>query len=261
MRSISSRWISIRTIVGAALLSCAISACSTSESLSTPQPIKASDLNLELGIDYFRRGNLAVAKEKLDKAVEQNPRNARAHAAAGLLYDRLNEPQKSDEHFKKAVSLDDKNPEILNNYAVILCKRGQAAQGEKYFLKAAANPLYKTPEVAYLNAGNCAYDAGDLVQAESYYRKALIGNPRFASALVGMANVEYQQKNFLSARGFIERYMEAGRTDASVLWLALRIEKGLGNEAAVRDYAQRLKAEYPHAAETQTLLESERTSG
>jgi len=261
MRSISSRWTSVRALLGVTVLSCAISACSTTETLSTPQPIKASDLNMELGVDYFRRGDLATAKEKLDKAVEQNPRNARAHAAAGLLYDRLNQPEQSDEHFKKAISLDDKNPEILNNYAVILCKRGKAAQGEKYFLQAASNPLYKTPEVAYLNAGNCANDAGDLAEAETYYRKALAGNPRFASALVGMANLEYRQKNFLAARGFLERYLEAGRTDASVLWLALRIEKGLGNDAAVRSYTQRLKSEYPHAAETQALLESERTSG
>lgn len=261
MHSIASRWGSVRAILGAAVLSCAISACANPRTLTAPQPVKASDLNLELGVDYFRRGNLAVAKEKLDKAVEQNPRNARAHAAAGLLYDRLNEPKQSDEHFQRAISLDGKNPEILNNYAVILCKRGKATQGEKYFLQAAANPLYKTPEVAYLNAGNCAHDAGDLAGAETHYRKALAGNPRFAQALLGMANLEYEQKNFLAARGFLERYMEAGRTDASVLLLALRIEQGLGNAAAVRNYTQRLKEEYPHAAETQALLESERTSG
>lgn len=243
------------------MLACAGVACTSTQPLSVPQPDKASDLNLELGIDYFRKGNLAAAKDKIDKAVQQNPRNAKAQAAAGLLYDRLNEPKQSDAHFEKAVGLDGKNPEILNNYAVILCQRGKFAQGEKYFVQAASNPLYKTPEVAYLNAGSCARSAGNLAEAEAHYRKALAGNPRFGQALLEMANLEYQQSNYLSARGFLERYMEAGRTDSSVLWLALRIEKGLDNGEAVRVYSQRLKSEYPNAAETKELLESERTSG
>jgi type IV pilus assembly protein PilF len=65
----------------------------------------------------------------------------------------------------------------------------------------------------------------------------------------------------MSARGFLERYLELGRTDASTLWLALRIERNLGNSAAAKSYAQRLKREYPQAAETRELLESERNSG
>ncbi|HWK74084.1 MAG TPA: type IV pilus biogenesis/stability protein PilW [Povalibacter sp.] len=253
----------IRPALIATLLSCAVAACTTTSTqpLSVPQPNRASDINLELGVDYFRKGNLKAAKEKLDRAVEQNPRNARAHAASGLLYDTLNDPKKSDSHFVKALDLDPQNPEILNNYAVILCKRGKAEQGEKYFVRAASNPLYKTPEVAYLNAGNCARGAGDLKNAEGHFRKALSVSPRFARALYEMADLEYQQNNYLSARGFLERYLETGRTDSTTLWLALRIEQGLGNAAGASSYAQRLKSEYPSAAETQELLKSERNSG
>jgi len=253
----------IRSALIAILLSCAAAACTstTTKPLSTPQPNRASDINLELATDYFRRGNLAAAKEKIDRAIEQNPRNAKAQATAGLLYDQLNDPRKSDSHFEKAVALDPQNPEILNNYAVILCKRGKAEQGEKYFVRAAANPLYKTPEVAYLNAGSCARAAGDLKNAEGHFRKALAVSPRFARALYEMADLEYQQKNYLSARGFLERYLEAGKTDPTTLWLALRIEQGLGNADGASGYAQRLKTEYPSAAETQELLKSERNSG
>lgn len=237
-------------------------ACTSStQQLSKPQPDRASDINLELGIDYFRKGNLSLAKDKIDRAIEQNPRNAKAQAAAGLLYDRLNDPKKSDSHFERAVSLDPSNPDILNNYAVILCKRGKYQKGETYFVQAANNQLYKTPEVAYLNAGSCARSAGDLKSAETHYRKALAARPKFTQALYEMADLELKQNNFLSARGFLERYMEAGKTNPSTLWLALRIEKGLGNNAAARSYAQRLKTEYPSAAETRELLESERNSG
>lgn len=252
----------IRPSLIATLLSCAVAACtSTRQPLSTPQPNRASDINLELATDYFRKGNLAAAKDKIDRAIEQNPRNAKAQATAGLLYDQLNDPRKSDAHFEKAVDLDPQNPEILNNYAVILCKRGKAEQGEKYFVRAASNPLYKTPEVAYLNAGSCARAVGDLKNAEEHFRKALAVSPRFAQALYEMADLEYLRKNYMSARAFLERYLEMGRIDPTTLWLALRIEQGLGNTAGANGYAQRLKSEYPSAAETQELLKSERNSG
>ena len=234
---------------------------SSTQPLSTPQPERASDINLELGIDYYRKGNLAAAKDKIDKAIEQNPRNAKAQAAAGLLYDRLNDPKKSAAHMERAISLDPQNPDIQNNYAVMMCKRGEHAKGEKQFVKAAENPLYKTPEVAYLNAGNCAREANDLASAETYYRKALSSRPRFQEALYQMAALEFQNKSYMSARGFIERFLAAGKSTPSVLWLGVRIENALGNESAASNYGQRLKLEYPSAAETKQLLESERKPG
>lgn len=237
--------------------------CATqpADQLSKPNPEKASDLNLELGYDYFRKGRLSEAKEKIDRAVQLNPRNAAAQSASGLLYDRLNEPKKAEGHFSRALALDPKNPELQNTYAAFLCSHGRYEEGEKYALQAAANVLYKTPEVALLNAGSCVQSLGNLARAEAHYRGALQRNARFGEALYKMADVEYRQTNYMSARGFLERYLEVGRTNASTLWLALRIERSLGNGAAAKSYGQRLKSEYPRAAETKELLESERNSG
>ena len=128
-------------------------------------------------------------------------------------------------------------------------------------LEAAADPLYKTPEVAYMNAGNCARDGGNLKAAEEYFRHALAVRPRFGEALFQMADIEYLQTEYMSARGFLQRYLEVGRTSPATLWLGVRIERGLGNKAQAQHYAQRLKAEYPSAAQTKELLESERNPG
>ncbi|HEY6640579.1 type IV pilus biogenesis/stability protein PilW [Povalibacter sp.] len=252
----------IRRVLILGLLLTVVAGCSTTEKpRSTPQPERAAEINLELGIDYFRKGNLAMAKEKIDRAVEQNPRNAKVQAAAGLLYDRLNEPKKSETHMEKAVSLDSQNPDILNNYAVLLCKRGNHTKGEKFFVRAAENPLYKTPEVAYLNAGNCASAANDLAAAEVHYRKALALRPRFQEALYQMADLEFRNKSYLSARGFVERFLAAGKSTPSVLWLGVRVENALGNETSASNYAQRLRLEYPNSGETKQLLETGRQPG
>lgn len=245
------------------VLAALLGGCATqkADQLSKPNPQKASEINLELGYDYLRKGRLSDAKEKIDRAVQLNPRNASAQSASGLLYDRLNEPKKAEGHFERALALDPKNPEFQNTYAAFLCSHGRYEEGEKYALQAAANVLYKTPEMALLNAGNCVQSLGNLARAEGHYRSALQRSARFGEALYKMADIEYRQTNYISARGFLARYLEVGRTNASTLWLALRIERSLGNNAAAQSYGQRLKSEYPRAAETRELLESERNSG
>lgn len=233
--------------------------CTThSSALSKPQPDRASEINLELGIDYFRKGNLAQAKDKIDRAVEQNPRNANAQMAAGLLYDRLGETKKADAHFDRAMALEPKDPEIANNYAAFLCRNNHYERGEKFALQAASNPLYRTPEVALLNAGNCARSANDLARAEANYRKVVAIRPRFAPALIALAEVELEQKDYLSSRAFLERFMELGRPNPQSLWLCVRTERALNNASAASGCAARLRNEYPSAAETKALLESER---
>jgi type IV pilus assembly protein PilF len=236
--------------------------CTTSSSnVTKPQPERAAEINLELGIEHLRKGSLQQAKDKIDRALEQNPRYGRAHLIAGMLYNRLGDESNADSHYQRAVALEPKNPEFKNNYAVYLCQKNKFERGQKIALEAAADPLYKTPEVAYMNAGNCARSAKDLKGAEVYFRRALDVRPRFGEALFAMADLEYQQTDYMSARAFLQRYQEVGRTSPETLWLGVRIERGLGNKSQAQHYAQRLKAEYPSAAQTKELLESERNPG
>ena len=250
--------VSVLAVSLAGLAGCASSA---KKPITKPEPERAAEINLEIGIDYLRKDNLKQAKEKIDRALDQNPRNAKVQMTAGMLYDRLGEDAKADGHFARAVALDPKNPDMLNNYGAYLCQKGRFERGEKLALDAAVNPLYSTPEAAYLNAANCARGAGDLKRAEDSLRKALAVKPKFTEALIQMADVAYMQTDYLSARAFLERYLAVGRSNPTSLWLGVRIERGLGNSAAAQNYAQRLKTEYPRAAQTRELLESERNPG
>jgi type IV pilus assembly protein PilF len=235
--------------------------CQSNSNVSKPQPERAAEINLELGVEHLRKGNLQQAKDKIDRSLQQNPRYARAHLVAGMLYNRLGDERKAESHYERAISLEPKNPEFKNNYAVYLCQQKKYERGRKIALQAAADPLYKTPEVAYLNAGNCALSGGDMKTAEDDLRKALAAKPRFGEALFQMADLEYRQTEYMSARAFLERYLEVGRTSPATLWLGVRIERGLGNTAQAQHYSQRLKSEYPSAAQTRELLESERNPG
>ncbi len=251
------------TAVALLLTTAALAGCvsSGSNKLGKPDTERAAEINLEIGTDYLRKGNLAQAKEKIDKSIEQNPRSSKAQITAGMLYERLGESNKAESHFAKGLALDPKNPEVQNNYGAYLCQKGKYERGEKLMIDAATNPLYRTPEVAYLNAANCARNGGNLKRAEENLRSALKVRPKFGEALFQMADLQYKQTDYLSARGFLERYQEVGRTNAASLWLGVRIERSLGNETAAKNYAERLKLEYPRAAQTKELIESERNPG
>lgn len=247
------------TIILLATIAVGLVGCAGNASRGNPE--RASEINLDLAVDYLRKGNLAQAKEKLDRALEQNPRNAGAHSVAGMLYTRLKDLDKADSHYQRAVSLDSENPEYKNNYAVFLCQRNRFERGEKLALQAADNLLYKTRDIAFLNAGTCARSRGDLVSAEKHFREALKLRPRFAEVLYQLAEIEFEQKNYMSARGFLERYMEVGRTTPATLWLGVQIERGLGNSAVAQHYANRLRTEYPNSNQAKALVESERNPG
>jgi type IV pilus assembly protein PilF len=240
----------------------AFTACSNSKTVKDQsQRGEAAAINLQIGIDYYKQGNLQLAKDKIERALEQDPHNATAHAAAGLLYDRLGEFAKAESHFSRAVALEPKNPELHNNFAVFLCRHEKYDRGEKQAMLAVADPLYKTPEVAYLNAAYCARGAADMKLAEQYFRRALAVRPRFAPALLEMADLEFKAKNYMSARAFLERYIAVQTPSAAALWLGIRIERVLGNRSTAGDYARRLMSDYPNAEETKAFLASGQETG
>ena len=218
---------------------------------------EAALINTQLGMTYMRQGNLQAAREKIEKALSQNPKTAQTQMAAGFLYDRLGDDKKASGHFEQAVKLADGDPDVLNNAAVYYCRKGDKKVGEKYFLQAAQSPLYRTPEVAYTNAGRCARADGRTAEAEQYYRKALVFNAKQPDALLQLADMFQETGKSAQARPFLQRYLAVAPASAPSLWLGYRIERSAGDPAAASDYAERMKREFPGAPETGKLFEAE----
>lgn len=249
-------------LAGIAVLAWGLVGCSSSAPKpSTENLAQAAIYNTQLAVDAFQKGNLGEAKSKIERALEQDSRNAEVHSAAGLIYDRLGEDRRADTAFSRALSLAPDNPVIQNNFAVYLCRKGDVERGQKMFLQAAANPLYRTPEAAYVNAGTCARRGGDLAQAEQNFRAALRINARNTDALMQMADLELEAGNMLPARAFLERYLAVSPATAASLWLGVRLERATGNKEAANTYAERLKSQFPTSVETRRLLDSEKTTG
>ena len=212
--------------------------------------------NLNLGIAYLRAGEYEKALEKLEKARHADKNYPPIYNALGVLYQQLGNKVKAEKFFLKALDLNGSDPSTLNNYGRFLCRESRFDEAETAFLKAANNPLYATPEIAFSNAGSCAMDQGKLDTAETYFRNALERNPRIAIALLQMAEISYATDNYLSARGYLQRYLEISTHTAKSLWLGIQIENELGDKDALSSYKLLLKNKFPDSKEAKLLQDS-----
>jgi type IV pilus assembly protein PilF len=219
-------------------------------------PNKAAKIYLQLGVEYMRRGQHDLALKKLEKSLRLDKNYADAHNAIAVLYERLDINDKARQHYQKAVRLKPKGSDIHNNYGQFLCKHGQWEKADKHFRKALENPLYKTPETPYTNAGLCALRYGNPRQAETYFRQALQKNPKFPRALYHMADLTYKQKRYGQARNYLQRYDKIAKPTPKTLWLGIRIERTLNNREAEANYALLLLRHFPDSEETQLLNQS-----
>jgi type IV pilus assembly protein PilF len=224
-------------------------------------PKDAAAYNVQLGIAYLKQGDVSAAREKIERALKQDPSSPDVQTAGALLYDRMGEPSRADDHYAAVVRLKPKDPEALNNYGVFLCRNKKTREGEERFMQAAVSPLNRTPEVAYTNAGLCMRGAGKPDEAQRYFEKALGVRRDHRDALVQLAELHLERGHAAQSRTYLHRLLDGVPATAEVLWLGVRVERALGNLSGAETYARRLKTEYPSAEQTRALIASERKSG
>jgi type IV pilus assembly protein PilF len=244
----------------AALLA-ALAACVTSAQHSMSSNDEAAGFNVQLGLGYLQQGNLVVAKEKLERAERESPRDPKVHNALGLLYERLGDPKRADDEYHTALRYAPKDPEVANNYAVFLCKSGRTEDGVKYFLEAARNPLYRTPEAAYTNIAVCLRAAHREDEAKQNLQHALAIKPNFAEAAYQLADLEFERGRLNDARAALTHYTDSFDATPDLLLLGVRIARAMGDRVAADRYARTLRMDFPSSEQTRALSDLNRNPG
>ncbi len=218
----------------------------------------SAKIHTELAGLYFERGQMGVALSEIDLAVQADRNYAPAYSVSGLIHMALREDKEADEAFRQGLHLDNADSEAHNNYGWFLCQRDRAKESIAHFMAAVKNPLYTTPERAYLNAGLCSQKAGDLAAAEEFLLRALSAQPDLAQALVGMAQVKLAGGDYAAAGKYFSRFTQNNENlTAEQLWLAVRIQRSLRDRNAEASYALQLRKRYPDARETQFLMDGQ----
>jgi len=221
------------------------------------EPRNRAKIHAELGAAYFERGNMSVALEHLRTATIADPNYALAYSILGLVYAELKENKLAQANFERALSLSPNDPDINHNFGGFLCRTGREDESIKYFMHAVSNPLYAQPWRSYSAAGLCALAKDKVKEAEDFFQRALRLEPDDPTALLSMAQIRYRQGNLEEARKLVLRFNKIVTPNAESLWLALRIERKLGDRVAEGGYANQMRRRFVNSREYQLLQRGE----
>ena len=241
--------------VAAVLAAVALAGCVSSGGAARPanNEANAAAFNLQLGVTYLQQGNLVVAKDKLERALKQDPSSPAVHSSLGLLYERLGDPKRADAEHRRALARSPSDPDILNNYAVFLCRNGRVAEGVQRFEQAAANPLYRTPWAAYTNAGVCLRSAQRDAEAEQRFARALQVRPGNAEAVLQLADLELATQRGDAALKRVLDFLAMNGATPDLLLLGWRAAEAQQERGIALGLAQRLRSEFPDSPQVRQL--------
>ena len=211
-------------------------------------------VHTELAAGYFELGNYGVALQEAAEALKSEPNYAPALNVLALVYMELRDDKAAESSFQRALRASPLDSDTNNNYGWFLCQSKRERESIKYFLAALRNPLYTTPDKSWVNAGICARQAGDLTAAEDYFQKALKVRPAQPQALFQMADMAYKRNNDPEAKAYLARLQRDATPTAEILWLALRVERRLGDRNAEASLGFQLRKNFPESREARALI-------
>ena len=220
-------------------------------------PRNRAKLHTELASMYYSNGNLGVALEELRAAAKADANYAPAYGMYGLVYMQMKDQTRAEESFERALRLAPSDADINHNYGWFLCQTGREPASVKYFLQAIRNPLYAMPWRSYSAAGVCTMKMNQLKDAEAFFERALKLEPDEPASLVGLGQIRYRQGNIGEARKLVTRYNKLVTPTSESLWLAVRVERRMGERLQEQAFANQLRRRYPDSREFQALQRSQ----
>lgn len=210
---------------------------------------KRARIRLELALGYFEQGKTTIALDEIKQAIAADPTYSDAFSLRGLIYMRLNDFAVAEESFKRALSLKPRDSNVLHNLGWLKCQDAQYTQAVTYFQQALANPLYGERAKTYMAQGLCEVKAGNAVAAEASLMKSYefdAGNPITG---YNLANLLFQKKEDVRARFYIRRINNTELANAESLWLGIKIERRLGDQAALAQLGHQLLKRFAKSAQ------------
>jgi type IV pilus assembly protein PilF len=259
----------MKRLPGIVCLALVLAACAAPEQQREPiadtgtivgeasDPRNRAKIRTELASLYFQRGSHGIALEELRSAIGADPGYALAHGMLGLVYMELRENKLAQASFERALQLAPNDSDINHNYGWFLCQTGREAEASRYFLNAVRNPLYPTPWRSLAAAGTCNLRKDNLKEAEEFFQRALKLEPDDTVSLLQLGQLRYRQGNLEEARRLVSRFNKLVDPTPESLWLALRVERKLGERNAESSFASQLRRRYPGSREFQLMQRGE----
>lgn len=198
----------------------------------------------QLGLYYFRRGELDKAIEQYKKVVDLTPDSAHGHANLGAFYFLKDDFESAKRHLQRAVEIDPTRISTLTNLAKIYFEEGDYPRAIELYERAlAANSrsarVYGQLGLAYQRVGNQARARQFLNRAIQVLETDIRVNSRNAGALGALAFYKSMNGDKPGAAPLVERYLAAGLESKEDLMTAAETLATLGQNDRAVDLARR----------------------
>jgi Tfp pilus assembly protein PilF len=168
------------------------------------------------GLDAFKRGDLAGAREQFTKSTEADSNAYQAFYSLGVVKERLGESAGAQSSYQKAVSIVSDYEPAITGYSLVLARQGKTSEAESYL----NGKMAKMPKSAAVSAALAEVKSieGDSNEAQSLARDALKKNPDYRPAMITIARDHYRKR----------------RLDLALFTLKAILD-GIGDENPARD--------------------------
>lgn len=218
---------------------------------------EARQAYVQLGIGYLQEGNSERAKVPLKKAIELDANDADANAALALVFQAEGENQLAEQYFKKALASRN-DARILNNFGSFLYEQKRYEDAYAMFEKAAADNLYPERSRVFENLGMTAAALGQRDLARDNLEKALRLNRSQPRALLEMAEISFEDRHYVPAKDYYDRFTQLSEQNARSLLLGTRLAKVYEDKNKAASFGLQLKRLYPGTPEYQQYLSEQR---
>jgi type IV pilus assembly protein PilF len=245
-----------------------LSACVT-QNFENDEPVVENQANrdemaatrISLGLGYLRMGNMAQAKANLEKARIFSPNMVQVYTSFAHYYAEVGEHELTIASYEKAISINEEDPDTLNNYGVYLCRNGQLDEAEKQFLKAIAVPSYTLVSESYENLASCFLQNDEFEKAESYLAKALMHSPNSSSVLLALVRIEYAMGNYKKSKRYGQKFEKVTRRfTPESLALNYKVNMKLRQYKIAKNYGTMLVNMYPQSWEAKQYVLNQLTT-
>lgn len=241
-----------------------LTACATGPGSSSDREIrtvsdhsdaeKRARVRLELAGLYFGRGQSTTALDEIKKSLAAKPDLAEAYSLRGLVYGSMGELKLAEESFQRAQQLAPRDGDNMHNHGWFLCQQKRYAEADAQFGNALAQSQYRDTVRTLLAQGVCQARAGRWQDAERSLSRSYELDPANPATAYNLSDVLLQRGELERARFYIARVNAVpDLTTAQSVWLAIRIERRLGDLPRMQELARLLHDRFPQSSEVVRL--------
>ena len=242
------------SVVLVSLLAGCVSSGDSSSMTTDKGRNEARQAYVQLGLGYLQQGMTEQAKVPLRKALELDKSDPDTNAALALVFQSEMESGLAEQAFRTALDGRPDDARILNNYGSFLFEQQRYQEASAQFQKAAADTLYPERSRVYENLGITSLKLGQRDAGRAQLEKALRLNRQQPRALLEMAELSYEDRHYVPARDYYDRFSLLSGQNARSLLLGVRLATVHEEHDTAARFGQQLERLYPGTPEYQQYL-------